>query len=252
MWIDLPHPAVIAHRGDKKNAPENTLAAFKLAAEKGADAIELDVQLSADGKVIVFHDPVVDRTTNGTGRVSTFSLDALRTLDAGSWFSEQFHGEKVPTLGEVFETVGKSLYLNIELKNYATPNDNLVAKVVESVKRHGMQDRTLFSSFLPHNLRKARLLLPEVPRGLLTIRGTWGRWGRAFGWRGDYFALHPNIIDVHSGLIERVHAKGKRANVWTVTTEDEMKRMVGLGVDAIITSDLEMVLHFLGRDKLDF
>jgi glycerophosphoryl diester phosphodiesterase len=92
MWIDLPHPAVIAHRGDKKNAPENTLAAFKLAAEKGADAIELDVQLSADGQVIVFHDPVVDRTTNGTGRVSTFSLDALRDLDAGSWFSEHFKG----------------------------------------------------------------------------------------------------------------------------------------------------------------
>jgi glycerophosphoryl diester phosphodiesterase len=249
MWTDLPRPAVIAHRGDKMHAPENTLAAFKLAAEKGADAIEFDVQLTADGQVIVIHDQAVDRTTNGTGKVSGFLLEDLRDLDAGAWFSEQFRGERLPTLEEVFETVSKRLYMNVELKNYTTPGDSLASKVVELVKKHGVQDRMLFSSFLPHNLRKARLLLPEVSCGLLTMRGMWGSWGRTFGWRGEYFALHPNIADVNSDLIDRVHAAGKHVNVWTVTTEEDMKRMIGLGVDAIFTGDLEMTLRLVGRGK---
>src|SRR5512136_2702473 len=98
MWIDAPRPIIIAHRGDKSHAPENTLAAFSLAAEEGADAIEFDVKLSADGQVIVLHDQTVDRTTNGKGNVSRLPLTALRELDAGMWFSEQYRGEKIPTL----------------------------------------------------------------------------------------------------------------------------------------------------------
>ncbi len=247
MWIDLPHPAIIAHRGDKACAPENTLAAFKLAAEKGADAVEFDVQLTADGQVIIIHDPNLDRTTNGKGKVSKVPLAALRDLDAGSWFSEQYRGESIPTLDEVFETVGQHLYMNIELKNYSTPCDNLVSKVVETVKKHGVQDRTLFSSFLPHNLRKARLLLPGVPRGLLTMRGKWGSWGRTFGWRGDYFALHPNLVDVNAGLVDRVHVAGKRVQVYTVSTEDDIRKMIGFGVDGIFVGNLELALHLVGR-----
>jgi glycerophosphoryl diester phosphodiesterase len=247
MWIDLPNPTVIAHRGDKKHAPENTLASFELAADKGADAVEFDVKLTSDGHVIVIHDPTVDRTTNGTGRVSQFTLAALRSLDAGAWFSEQFRGERIPTLDEVFETVSKHIHVNVELTNYATPTDNLVSKVIELVKKHGVQDRTLFSSFLPHNLTKARVLLPDVPRGLLTIRGWMGYWGRTFGWRGDYFALHPNLADVIPELINRVHAAGKRVNVYPVSEEADMKRMISLGVDGIFTSDSELTLRLLDR-----
>lgn len=247
MWIDLPHPTIIAHRGDKACAPENTLAAFKLAAEKGADAVEFDVQLTADGQVIVIHDPILDRTTNGTGKVSQAPLAALRDLDAGAWFSEKYRGERIPTLDEVFETVGKHLYMNVELKNYSTPCDTLVFQVVELIRKHGVQGRTLFSSFLPHNLRKARFLLPGVPRGLLTMRGKWGSWGRAFGWRGDFFALHPNFVDVNPGLVDRVHAAGKRVHVYTVNTEGDIRKMIGLGVDAIFVGDLELALNLLGR-----
>ena len=107
MWIDLSRPAIIAHRGDKTHAPENTMAAFKMAAENGADAIEFDVKLTADGRVIVLHDQTVNRTTNGTGRISQLPFAAVRELDAGAWFSEKFRGERIPTLDEVFETVGK-------------------------------------------------------------------------------------------------------------------------------------------------
>ena len=165
MWTDLPRPAVIAHRGDKMDAPENTMAAFYMAAEKGADAIEFDVQLTADGHVVVIHDQTVDRTTNGTGRVSRIQLAALRELDAGTWFSEKFRGERIPTLDEVFETFSKKVYMDIELKNFSTPWDNLVSKVVYLVRDHGVQDRTLLSSFLTHNLRKGALTSIRYPAG---------------------------------------------------------------------------------------
>ncbi len=103
MWTESTSPIVIAHRGDKVHAPENTLSAFKLAAEKGADAVEFDVKLTADGQVIVLHDQTVDRTTNGSGNVAKLPLAALRELDAGAWFSGQFRDEKIPTLDDVFE-----------------------------------------------------------------------------------------------------------------------------------------------------
>ncbi len=246
MWTDIPRPAVIAHRGDKKHAPENTLAAFNLAVEKGADAIEFDVKLSADGQVIVLHDQTVDRTTNGTGDVSRLPFTALKDLDAGIWFSEQFRGQRIPTLDEVFEKVGKRLNMNVELTNYATPRDDLVAKVVDLVKKHNLQDRTLFSSFLSRNLRKARMLLPEVPRELLTMSGLLGFWGRTFSWRSDYYALHPTLADVNPALIDRVHATGKRIHVWTVNVEEDLLRMISLGVDGIFTDDPGLALRLLG------
>ena len=249
MWNEIPCPAVIAHRGDKCFAPENTLAAFILAAEKGADAIEFDVKLTADGQVIVLHDQTVDRTTNGTGNVSRLTSAALQDLDAGAWFSEQFRGEHIPTLEQVFETLGKRLFLNVELTNYASPGDDLVAKVVELVKKHKLQDRTLFSSFFIRNLKMARMLLPEVPRGLLTMPGLMGFWGRTFEWRGDYFALHPALSGINPGLVQRVHAAGKRVHVWTVNSIDDIKKMIGLEVDAIFTDDPGLALHLLGKNK---
>src|SRR5690348_16428729 len=110
MLESLPHPIVFAHRGASAYAPENTLAAFELALEQGAAAIEFDVKLSADGHIVVIHDRTVERTSDGSGRVNRLPLAALQKLDAGSWFSAEFRGAKIPTLDEVFETVGKKLF----------------------------------------------------------------------------------------------------------------------------------------------
>jgi glycerophosphoryl diester phosphodiesterase len=249
MWNDLPLPCIIAHRGDKAHAPENTLAAFKIAADVGADAIEFDVKLSADGRVVVIHDQSVDRTTDGTGNVSKLGLAALQHLDAGGWFSDQYRGERIPTLDEVFELAGNRLYFNIELTNYATPRDDLVENVVEIVKHHHVEERSLFSSFFNHNLDKARVLLPQVPRGLLTLPGLAGWWGRTFAWRGDYYALHPALNDTSPGLIDRVHAAGKRVQVWTVNCNDDLKKVIGFGVDAIFTDDPGSALRLLERSN---
>lgn len=238
MSTNSSSPLILGHRGAKNYAPENTLAAFKTALELGADGFELDTQLTSDGHVIVYHDKMVDRNTNGHGKLSQLSLAELRQLDAGSHFSDKFRGEKIPTLDEVFETVGKRAYINIELKNFSTPFDHLVEKVCEVIRRHEIQKNIIFSSFLPWNLKKAARILPDVPRGLLTIKGKLGEWGRSFGFDfGDYTALHPYVSDVTIQQVHRVHKLKRKINVWTVNAEEDMHRLIGWGVDCIITDD---------------
>ena len=107
MYQLLPRPTIFAHRGASIYAPENTIAAFELAVEQQADGIELDAKLCADGQIVVFHDQTVDRTSDGSGKVLDLSLAALKELDAGSWFGENFAGQAIPTLEEVFEAVGR-------------------------------------------------------------------------------------------------------------------------------------------------
>lgn len=140
---------IFAHRGACALAPENTLPSFELASAHQADAIELDAKLSKDNVVMVIHDQTVDRTTDGIGKVNQMSLVELKKLDAGVFFAKEFTGVKIPTLDEVFESVGQKLFVNVELTNYKSGNDVLVEQVVEVVKRHNMQGRVLFSSFLP-------------------------------------------------------------------------------------------------------
>ncbi len=244
MLESLPRPIVFAHRGASAHAPENTIASFELALAQGADAIELDVKLSADGHVIVHHDPTVDRTTNGKGKVKDLSLAELKKLDAGSFFAENFHGEKIPTLEEVFEVVGKRTFINVELMNYKTPRDHLVEAVCMLVKKHHMQKRIIFSSFFSSNLTKARSYLPDVPRGLLALNGLLGAWARSFGFVfGKYQALHPYLTDMTQQEVARVHRLHRRIHVWTVNKEEDMRRLFGWGVDGIFTDDPQLALR---------
>ncbi len=247
MWDELSTPAVLAHRGDCKHAPENTLAAFRQAAKMGVDGIEFDVKLTADGKVIVLHDQTLDRTTNGHGDVSSFTLAALQELNASVRFPELVPPEKIPTLDEVFEFAGDRLYMNVELKNYSTPFDRLVPAVVEHVKRHGLEKRVFFSSFNPFSLRIAHRLLPSVPCGLLTLPRAAGFLGRTFGWRGQLEALNPHLASLTPYLVDQVHAGGKRVYVWTVNAEADILHVIDLGVDGIITDDPALALRLLGR-----
>jgi glycerophosphoryl diester phosphodiesterase len=244
MFNELPSPLILCHRGAKNHAPENTLAAFKIALNLGADGFELDTQLTSDGHVVVLHDPTVDRTTNGHGKLSRLPLAKLRELDAGSSFSEKFRGEKIPTLDDVFETIGKRAIINVELKNFSTPFDNLTEKVCEVVRRHEMQKNILFSSFLPWNLKKAARILPEVPRGLITIKGRLGVWGRSFGFNfGDYDALHSYLGDVTAQQVQCVHKLKRKINVWVVNKEDDLRRLFNWGVDGIMTDDPRLAVR---------
>jgi glycerophosphoryl diester phosphodiesterase len=247
MFVNLPHPTVFAHRGASAHAPENTLAAFKLAAEQGADAIEFDVKLTADGQVVAHHDPTLDRTTTGKGKIGDYSLSELKKMDAGAWFGEAYRGEPIPTLAEIFETVGDKLFMNIELTNYATPFDKLVEKVAELVKHYHMEERILYSSFFPHNLIRAGALTPGLPRGQLALPGPAGWWQRRWGNLLTIQAEHPFNGDVGTASVNRAHARGHRVYVWTVNQAEEMRHMQNLGVDGIFTDDPKLALMVFGR-----
>ncbi|HSL30028.1 MAG TPA: glycerophosphodiester phosphodiesterase family protein [Anaerolineales bacterium] len=250
MLTSLPQPIVFAHRGASAHAPENTLAAFELAVAQNADAIELDVKLSADGQVVVIHDATVDRTTGSRGRVKDLSLAQLKSLDAGSFFSEQYRGTKIPTLEEVFDAVGRRTFINVELTNYTTPRDQLVETVCRLVREFGLQERILFSSFFALNLSKARACLPEVPRGLLAFHGLLGAWARSFGFAfGRYEALHPYLDDVTPQQVQRVHRLKRRVHVWTVNAAEDMRRLFQWHVDAIFTDDPQLAVQVKGETK---
>ncbi len=250
MLTTLPQPVIFAHRGASAHAPENTLAAFELALAQGADAIELDVKLSADGQVVVIHDATVDRTTGARGKVKDLKLADLRALDAGSFFGARFGGEKIPLLSEVFEAVGKRTLINVELTNYNSPRDHLVESVCMLIKQFNLQKRVLFSSFFASNLSKARSYLPEVPCGLLALNGIAGAWPRSFGFAfGRYAALHPYLSDVTLQQVSRVHRLKGRVHVWTVNAEADMRRLFGWGVDGIFTDDPALALQVRGEKR---
>ena len=248
MLFDLPRPVIYAHRGASAYAPENTIAAFHIAQKQGAIAVEFDVKLSADGAVVLLHDQTVDRTTDGSGDLRDLTLPALRELDAGKWFGEQFCNIKIPTLGEVFEEFGKKLFMNIELTNYLTPTDNLVEKVAERIISHGLQGNILFSSFNPQNLAQAERLLPEIPRGLLIPTLFRGRKSRRMSvTQVNYQAIHPYFLDIRPGWVKRVQRMGKRVHVWTVNHIGIMRILFKWGVDGIFTDDPALGLRLLGE-----
>lgn len=238
MLKQFPRPTIFAHRGSSAHAPENTIAAFRLAIEHGADAIELDAKLAADGHVVVIHDQTVDRTTPAQGRVSEMTTYELSRLDAGSHFDCAYSGEGIPTLEDVFYTVGKKILINIELTNYSSPMDDLPQKAAQLVQQGHLQNHVLFSSFNPIALFRIRKILPEVPIGLLALHGRSGWWARA--WIGEllnYQSLHPEFNDVHAKLVQRVHKKKKRLHVYTVNQPDDIQKLLFMQVDGIFTDD---------------
>jgi len=240
-------PLNFAHRGASGHAPANTMAAFLLAAEMGADGIELDVHLSADVELVVIHDHAVDSTTDGQGPVSALSLAELQQLDAGSWFAPRFAGERIPTLRQVLEAVGQRLLINVEIK--VAPGHHpptLEREVVRLIEEGGMVDRVLISSFSPRSLRRVRRLNRRIPLGLLYSRPAPAVLPALLHWlRLSYDALHPHHSLVDARAIARARERGQRVNVWTVNDAREMRRMCDLGMDGIITNYPDVLSHVL-------
>ncbi|MFZ2097546.1 MAG: glycerophosphodiester phosphodiesterase family protein [Anaerolineales bacterium] len=244
----LRRPAIFAHRGSSAYAPENTLAAFCLAIEQGADGIELDAILSADSQVIVIHDQTADRTTNGTGRVNRLTLTELQTLDAGSHFDASFKGERIPSLAEVFNTFGNHIFINVELKNYASPTDDLPDRVVELVRKYAFKETILISSFNPVALLRVHYLMPEIPLGLLTIRGKKGAIFRS--WLGrlvPHQVIQPAWTDVNPSLVADNHHHGCSIFPYTINDPIVMQHLFKIGVDGIYTDNPPSALKVLAE-----
>lgn len=242
----LPKPLLLAHRGASAYAPENTLAAFRLAMQQGAHGVELDVKLSADGEMVVMHDASVDRTTNGSGKVKEMPLAALRELRAPGRFADQYPDEPIPTLLEVLESLGHQAIINIELTNYSSPRDHLPELAANLVDRLGMQANVLFSSFLPANLQRVRRILPQARVAVLALQGLAGWPGR--GWIGRRAApeiLHPHHADITPALVQREHARGRRVHAWTVNSSAEARALLLMGVDGLISDDPPAILRVM-------
>jgi glycerophosphoryl diester phosphodiesterase len=232
-------PLVIAHRGASAYAPENTLAAFQLAAEQGADAIELDVDLTRDGHVVVMHDATIERTTNGHGRVHDLALDEIRQADAGVWKGVAFKGERVPLLQEVFEAVGQQLLINVEIKDMSLLGNGLEARVIALIEQHDLIERVLISSFNPFALRRVKRINPHLACGLICapdlpifLREAW--LAPVIPQRN---ARHPHHSQVNRRAVDRLHTQGLAVNVWTVNQAGVARAMIHAGVDGIIGDD---------------
>lgn len=238
--IDPSRLSVIAHRGASLQAPENTMAAFRLAMDQGASAIEFDVKLSRDRKIVIHHDLSVDRTTDGFGLVKDKSYSELKDLDAGKKFGVDFIGEPIPLLRDVFEALGGNLVMNIELTNYGTPFDGLADSVVDLVKLHGLENSVLFSSFNFFNLLRCKKLIPQIPCGALI--GPRKIFQRIVSDHLPFQATHPWKGDVDLKFVEKAHKNKKRVHVWTVNDEVTMKNLKSMGVDGIFTDDPESAL----------
>jgi glycerophosphoryl diester phosphodiesterase len=247
---ELKRPAVFAHRGASAYAPENTMTAFLLALNQGADAIELDAKLTADGQVIAMHDDTVNRTTDGSGSVKSLTLADLLSLDAGSKFAPAFKSEKVPSLEQVFETLGRKIFINVELTNYSSPLDDLADKVTELVKKYNLVESVLLSSFNLIALIQAKKSLPKVALGFLTYTGVAEAALRSRLVRfGPSLALHASYSDVTPYLVQALQQARSRIHVYTVNQPEEIQKLYKAGVDGIFTADPQLARRILAEDQ---
>ena len=234
---NVKRPLIFAHRGASKAAPENTLPAFEAALQLGADGVELDVQYASDGALVIFHNDTLEKTSSGVGRVTAHTLSELRTLDAGSWFGPSFAGTRIPTLDEALELLKGKLLVNVELKVLGSLRSGMGADTVKAIRGHNMTDQVVISSFNPFALRQAKESGPEIECALLLAHDLpgWMRWGVTQRYsRAD--GLHPDFGMVDEAYVAHTRKLGLPVRVWTVDDEAEMRRLIALGVDAIITN----------------
>jgi len=234
--VDWPdRTAIFAHRGASAYAPENTMEAFELAAEMGADGIEFDVQVSKDGKLIIHHDRKLGRTEEASGLVSDWNFSDLRALDVGSWFNLDFAGVQMPTPTEVVEHVGDRLLLNFELINDSFQLNGVGPLLVDLFRRMNLFSRAMISSFNPRALWQVKQMEPRITIGAL--------WSPDENWivRSAIVrkllqpqALHPRHDLVTPDLVKAAHARGQRVHTWTINDEKTAQRMIDFGVDMLM------------------
>lgn len=213
---------IYGHRGASGHAPENTLEAFRLAMEMGADGFELDVHLSKDGELVVIHDETVDRTTDGTGLVRDLTLEQLQALDASNGM-EAYRGARIPTLGEVFDLIRDTHHIvNVEVKTDEWFYPRIEEKCLALAAQKGVEDRVIYSSFNHYTLLKLRQLKPDAKLGMLFGDIMVEPWVYAEPLKVDY--LHPMKMNIYvPGFAAGTKAAGLGINMWTINDEETMR-----------------------------
>jgi len=220
-----------AHRGASGRAPENTLSALTLAIGLGADMAEIDVQQTADGQLVLFHDHSLERTSTGHGRLAARTAAELRELDAGSWFSPHYTGERIPTLLEAMASVRGRLDLNIELKAAVTGPDFL-DRLVATIADQDFADHCVVTSFNQDLIAELIVREPDFAVGHIIGRGVLP--AGEFGFGVDLLSLDKSLVSAN--VLEFAAAAGKAVHTWTVNESEEMSRLITLGVGGVITN----------------
>lgn len=243
-------PVVVAHRGASSTHPENTLSSFEAALDLGAQVVELDVRLSADGVPVVIHDPDLSRTTDGSGWVHQLTLEELRRPNAGT----PDRPERIPAFREVLDAVSGRGGLAVEIKNipgepaYDDQREGIVEAALAEVEASGFQGTLLVISFNPRSIAASKRLAPRVTTGFLFTKAIDPNAalahvldaGHEFAFPG-YRALAP----AGPGFVERAHDAGVRVGTWTVDDRETFGRLLDWGVDAVASNDPAMGLEVL-------
>jgi len=229
-------PQIIAHRGSPMSAPENTLASMRHAAKRGAHWIECDLQLTKDNQVVVFHDTFLNRTTNGQGRLSNYSLEQIHQLDSGSWFHECYKGQQVLTLSKLLQCAKDfNVGVNLELKASGYHDELLAEKTLEQLKRHWDQDmpQPLLSSASVLCLQKLSELDCPYPCGL--IRSRWTRQCIPQLKALRCVSLHLHYQAVTQSRVDLVKKHGFNVLCYTVNDDKHAQQLLDMGIDAVFT-----------------
>lgn len=239
---------IFAHRGFSARYPENTMLAFRKAAETGCDGVELDVQLSRDGEPVVCHDEDLRRTTGRPGLVKDLTLRELRGLDAGCGFPAAMGRQAIPSLREYFSYVqGTGLVTDIELKNGAVDYEGLEEKVIRLVQEFGLADRVYFSSFNHYSMLKCKKICPAIPCALLT--GDWIAHAGAYARREGVEFVNPQYRSLTDEAIRELEENGIGAQTWTVNDPKAMARLMDRHVFAVITNEPDAAMRVRASGK---
>lgn len=245
--MPLKMPQIIAHRGGRAWAPENTLSGFRRSLELGVDGIELDVQRCASGELVVFHDEDLNRTTNSAGLVRDCSLAELRRLSAGEWYSEEFIDERVPLLSEVLDLLQGKIVLNIEVKNSPIAYRDIEEDLLEVIAGYPLES-LIISSFDHKLMFSLHNQAPELAIALLAEAVFLDLKSTATAIGASYF--HPSFDCLRPDIVEEAHANGLTVNVWTCNTQARWRECIRLGVDGIVTDDPQSLKEYLNWIQL--
>ncbi|MFD3447804.1 glycerophosphodiester phosphodiesterase [Microbacteriaceae bacterium 4G12] len=239
---------IFGHRGAAGTYPENTMPSFYAAERLGAQGIELDVQMTKDGVVVVIHDETVDRTTNGKGLVSEYTYEELTKLNASYTFQKKTGFCSIPSLAEVLNWIQTNkLLLNIELKNNKVAYRGLEEEVITLVRKYELEKRVILSSFNHYSMKKCHGVAPDIETALLYREGPRSPW--FYAKKMGASAVHPNYKYISTTLIERTLAHDIAVRPYTVNNEQKMREFMELNISGIITDYPEVAAQVQNEFK---
>lgn len=230
--------AITGHRGARGHAPENTLASFEKGIQLGATMLELDIHVTKDGQLAVIHDPIMERTTSGSGLVHELTMNEIQAFDAGSWYADEFSGQRVPTLQQVIDHVKGRAHLNVEIKTGGLkPNvivyPDIVRMLLDVLEANDLVNEVVVSAFHAPYLTELKRLRPEVRVAFLHHKPVSDLFAMVTG--EGFEGVHTAMALVDEDFVAQAHAHGVKVRPWTINDADTMAQAIKLGVDGICT-----------------